>query len=230
MKEKKYIKVSLLILLIIIILTVIFLYTKKNENNHNSNIVENDISYIEMTEENYKKYNNDEYLFKIFNIKRNNNKTITIQGRVYKVRELPTLTEEQYNDLANGETVKIMEFEMKLTSDENLIDEDGTYAGHDLYIVSENNISFYVSKNDDGTGTLYDAAEIALCDGTDIYMQITLDNNTPTESGLGNMPLSKYLNNKIGYTKLDDTVVLDTYNTEFTFKNGKCTSIFFPSV
>jgi hypothetical protein len=83
-------------------------------------------------------------------MKENKNNTITIQGRVYKEKELPILTQSQYEDLINNKTVNILGYEMKLTDNADFKDEDNTYAGHDLYIESVNNeLSFYVDKNND---------------------------------------------------------------------------------
>ena len=236
MEKNQNLKIKLLTFFLIISVIIIILmgYSLLKLNNTRptvENINKSEINYIEMTEENYNKYNTNGYQFVIVDMQENNNNTITIKGRVYKEKELPILTLTQYENLANRQSVNILGFEMKLTEDENLKDENNTYAGHDLYIESTNNeVSFYVSKNDDGTANLIYPSELSLFDGTDIYMQTTLDNTTPTTSGWGDITLEKYIKNYTPFFDLKDTVALNLYHDEFIFENGKCISIFFTSI
>ena len=236
MEKNQNLKIKLLTFFLIISVIIIILmgYSLLKLNNTRptvENINKSEINYIEMTEENYNKYNTNGYQFVIVDMQENNNNTITIQGRVYKEKELPILTQSQYEDLINNKTVNILGYEMKLTDNADFKDEDNTYAGHDLYIESVNNeLSFYVDKNNDKTANLFYPSEFSLFDGTDIYMQITLDSDTPTTSGLGNISLGEYIKNYIPYFELKDTVHLNLYNDEFIFENGKCTEIQFTSI
>lgn len=87
-----------------------------NENT-TSNTVNNNISnttnntnlnkYIEMTEDNYKKYDTSPYSYRIQEMIDNGNKTITIKGRVYT-----------YNEKASA----------------NIEEEFGVYNGTDIYL------------------------------------------------------------------------------------------------
>lgn len=236
MEKNQNLKIKLLtffliISVIIIILMGYSLFTLNNTKPTVKNINKSEINYIEMTEENYNKYNTNGYQFVILDMQENNNSTLTIKGRVYKEKELPILTLTQYENLANGQSVNILGYEMKFTENEDLKDENNTYAGHDLYIESASDgVSFYVSKNDDGTANLFYPSEISLFDGTDIYMQITLDSTTPTTSGWGNITLGKYIKNYTPFFDPKDTVHLNLYHDEFIFENGKCISIFFTSM
>ncbi len=194
--------------------------------NNNSNTNNDNINYIEMTEANYQTYNSNGYRFEISDMISNTDSTVTIKGRVYKLKDLPTLSQKQYQDLLEGKTITLMDYEMKISEDEN-----GKDSGHDFLIESTGDwIKFYVDQNSDGTGKLSDYTEAALYESTDIYMQITVDNSISTKSGYGDISLKQYLNNWIGKKELKDTELLPGYNTEFIFENGKCSSILFTSV
>ena len=259
MGEKKTIKASLLtffliLAIIAIVVMAYFLYKLNNEkiaetekvadlqneisnlettdnnlndkinNSDNSNVKEDNINYIEMTETNYKKYNSNGYQFEIADMISNANNTVTIKGRVYKLKELPTLSKKQYQDLIDGKTITLMGYEMKINGSEDNV-------GHDFVIESTGDwMKFYVDQDSDGTGKLFDYTEAALYEGTDTYMQITVDKDISTESGSGNIPLKQYLNNWSGMAELKDTEMLPSYNTEFIFENGKCSSIVFTGV
>ena len=64
------------------------LFTLNNTKPTVKNINKSEINYIEMTEENYNKYNTNGYQFVILDMQENNNSTLTIKGRVYKEKEL----------------------------------------------------------------------------------------------------------------------------------------------
>lgn len=181
--------------------------------------------YIEMTEENYNKYNSNGYRFEILDMVSNDDDTVTISGVVYKLKELPTLSEDEYNELLDGKKVTVMGYEMEK------IEEDT--AGHDLVIGTsdETYIRFYVSENDDGTGKLYDYTEAALYELTDIYMEIIVDKDIDTESGFGNISLEEYLKGWFGTGEAAKEIeMIPGYNTEFIFEDGECTLIKFTSV
>lgn len=188
------------------------------------------IEYIDMTEENYKKYNNEngKYIFKLLDMTSNGNGTVTIKGRVYKNIDLPILTKEQYNDLLNGKNVNLMGHEMKKNLDEEL-------EGHDLLIEMANEgdpfFKFYVDRNNDGTGKLYDYCEIGIYEGTNIYMKLQVDENIETESGLGKFQLKYYLQNWGGMYLYDEYEEFNPlYNDEFIFEDGVCKKIIFNSI
>lgn len=192
----------------------------------NKNIIEEKITYIEMTEENYKKYNSNGYQFKISDMITNTDNTVTIKGRVYKLKELPTLSKEQFQDLINGKTITVMDYEMEMNGSE---DADN----YDLVIGSttEDWLKFYVDKNDDETGKLIWYSEIGIYEGTDVYMQLIVDNSILTESGFGKISLKQYLENWQGeLQELKETEILPSYNTEFVFQDEKCKSILFTSI
>ena len=77
------------------------------------------IEYIEMTEAKYKEYSTSPYSFRIQEMVQNDNRTITIKGRVYKEIELLSITKEQYNDLINGKTIDLLGYQMKVNKDEH---------------------------------------------------------------------------------------------------------------
>lgn len=238
MEKDQNLKIKLLtFFLILSVIIIIFLigyslFTLNNTKPTGKNINKSEINYIEMTEENYNKYNTNGYQFVILDMQENNNSTVTIKGRVYKEKELPILTLTQYENLASGQSVNILGYEMKFTKNEDLKDENNTYAGHDLYIESASDgVSFYVSKNDDGTANLFYPSEISLFDGTDIYMQITLDNTITISYDGGQTTLKQYLQN-YSFTsyKVFDILALPLLHDEFIFENEKCTEIQFTNV
>lgn len=207
-----------------------------NNSNEENNVATspnsevNSINYIEMTEENYKKYNNNQYQFKISEMINNNDNTVTIKGRVYKIVDLPTITKEQYQDLLNNKTITLMGYELKVSENEK--DEDGTYGGYDLLLESTGDfwMKYYVTKNSDGTGTLSDYTESSLYESTDIYMQLTINGDIPTESIEGDMTLKEYLKVWNGDFTLNDGYQFLSANDEFVFENGNCTSILFTNL
>lgn len=201
----------------------------KNDNiedfEQNANISKNN-KYIDMTEENYKKYNTDEQTFRIQDVVNNNNGTMTIKGRVYKYIKIPrTLTKEQYDSLVNGSALKILGEKATKIEDDTKAQE----AGYDICLKIESKehkyeMLYYVQKNADGTGTLYEGSEANIADGTDIYMQITLDENTICQNGRDKTTLKEYFSK--GYhieNKNRTRLILKT--AEFEFENGKCISI-----
>jgi len=186
-----------------------------------SSIINTSVKYIEMTEEKYKKYSSGKYRFEIQDMISNNDETVTIKGRVFELIELPTITKEQYQNLLDKKTIDVLGYQMKVNQDEDS-------SGHDLLIESTGDwMKFYIDKNSDGTGTLSDYTETALYEGTDIYMQIIVDENITTKSGLGNISLKEYLKTWTGNIELKDEEMLPGFNDEFIFENGKCTSIIF---
>ena len=78
---------------------------------------------------------------------------------------------------------------------------------------------------------------LCACDGKEEEVELPLPEVSEGMRGelgidknVNETTLDKYLEEYMGPNPLNDTVVMDMYNTEFTFENGKCTSIFFPSV
>ena len=202
------------------------------------------IEYIEMTEAKYKEYSTSPYSFRIQEMVQNDNRTITIKGRVYKEIELLSITKEQYNDLINGKTIDLLGYQMKVNKD-----EDSDNGGYDLLITSTGNkwMKFYVEKNSDGSGKLHWYTEREMYEGTsfqegetgrfvgtDIYMQITLDENLKCKWGNESTTLQQeYLNRKSNGTlniKEKDDTVLPFANDEFIFQKGNCTSIIFSNI
>ena len=202
------------------------------------------IEYIEMTEAKYKEYSTSPYSFRIQEMVQNDNRTITIKGRVYKEIELLSITKEQYNDLINGKTIDLLGYQMKVNKD-----EDSDNGGYDLLITSTGNkwMKFYVEKNSDGSGKLHWYTEREMYEGTsfqegetgrfvgtDIYMQITLDENLKCKWGNESTTLQQeYLNRKSNGTlniKEKDDTVLPFANDEFIFQEGNCTSIIFSNI
>ena len=78
----------LILSVIIIILMGYSLFKLNNTKTAVENVNKSEINYIEMTEENYNKYNSNGYQFVILDMQENNNNTVTIKGRVYKEKEL----------------------------------------------------------------------------------------------------------------------------------------------
>ena len=202
------------------------------------------IEYIEMTEAKYKEYSTSPYSFRIQEMVQNDNRTITIKGRVYKEIELLSITKEQYNDLINGKTIDLLGYQMKVNKD-----EDSDNGGYDLLITSTGNkwMKFYVEKNSDGSGKLHWYTEREMYEGTsfqegetgrfvgtDIYMQITLDENLKCKWGNESKTLQQeYFNRKSNGTlniKEKDDTVLPFANDEFIFQKGNCTSIIFSNI
>ena len=134
-------------------------YCKKVENNSN-------YKYIKMTEELYNKYNNDKYCFNIGKIKKNSNKTYTIQGRVYEKISLPKLTAQQYKDVINGKTIQV-----KVCGESFYI-----FSGGDDENLYFNYSSYHIKKNSDGTVQLEsDYGETYFWHGIEKYMQVIVD-------------------------------------------------------
>jgi len=178
----------------------------------------NEIQYIEMTEDNHKKYNTEKYQFRYEDIINNNDKTITIKGRVYEEIELPIITKEQYQELMADKTIDLLGHKMKVS-------ESNDFGGHDLLIESIDDwMIFYVDKNSDGTGTLMYGSEIALYKKTNTYMKITVDESIPTEG----YSLKQLVgNNMLENQDSQELRMLPVLNDCYIFENGKCTSITF---
>ena len=251
MEERNRISISLPTLFLIIVIIILAIKgcnwyknnienqiesTLKNEdyiNNtdevkelENTNSKEDEIKYIEMTEENYKKYNSNGYQFKISDMLDNKDNTVTIKGRVYKLKELPILSKEQFQDCINGKAITVMGYEMEMNGSEDADNYDFVIES-----TTEDWLKFYVDKNDDGTGKLILYSEIGIYEGTDVYMQLIVDNSILTESGRGKIPLKQYLENLSGeMQELKKIEILPDYNTEIVFKDKKCKSILFTSI
>ena len=231
MEEKKKLKISFLtfflILSILIIIVMAYFIYKINNTSNNSN----SSKYIEMTEANYKKYNTSPYSFRIQELIDNNNGTITINGRVYKEIELPSITKEQYDTLVNGKTINLLGYQMKVNKD-----EDPNNGGYDMLITSTGAkwMKFYVKKNNDGSGKLYWYTEIEMYVGTDKYMQITLDKSLQCKRDNDSKTLQQEYNDRKSNGTLnindEDDTMFPLANDEFIFKNGQCTSIIFSNV
>lgn len=195
---------------------------KKNNNSEKE--------YIELTEENYNKYdaNTADQMFIIQDAIKNGNGTTTIKGRVYKFIEIPnTITQEQYQTLLNGGTLNILG--EKVVKNSN--DEEAKEAGYDIELTIESKkydipMIYYVKRNDDGSGALYEGSEAKLAEGTDIYMQITLSDDTyclyhDKDMTLGDRYKENYHIDDVDKTRL--TLEKD----EFMFDAGECSAILY---
>ena len=119
-----------------------------NNNSNNSSS-----KYVEMTEENYKKYNTLPNYFRIQEMIDNEDGTITIRGRVFKETELLKITKEQYIELVDGKVIDLLGYQMKINND-----EDSDNGDYDMLITSiseEKWMKFYVEKNIYGSGKLH---------------------------------------------------------------------------
>lgn len=188
----------------------------------------NEIQYIEMTEENYKKYASEYYMEEQDWIN-NNDGTVTIKFRLYEYMvELPTITKEQYEELMADKTIDLLGYQMKVSEEEN-------DSGHDLLIESTGDwMKFYVDKNSDGTGTLMYYTEIFFYKGTDIYMQLTVDENITADVEEGKRTLKEWLKQRELNGYIDNyenkELIWRAGGTGYIFENGKCTSIIFSNV
>ena len=203
----------------------------------------NSTQYIEMTEENYKKYNTLPNYFRIQEMIDNKNGTITIRGRVFQETELLKITREQYGDLLEGKVIDLLGYQMKVNKD-----EDPNNGGYDMLITStieEKWLKFYLEKNTDGSGKLHYYTEEEMYRqtpfkedetgrfiGTNTYLQITLDDNLKCESGNASTTLREEFNKSNGILNINknDDIKLPYLNDEFNFENGKCVSIRFSGV
>lgn len=251
--NNKEMKVILPIIIVIIIIIILAILMKKNsqkndeitnieENNsepieimdinevandfiQNENVINNS-NYIEMTEQNYKEYNTDNKTFRVQDVTNNNNGTMTIKGRVYEYVKMPEiLSQDQYQALIDGKALKILG--EKVFKVEN--DKKAQEAGYDICLEIESEeydyeMLYYAQKNEDGTATLYEGSEASIADGTNIYMQITLDENLLCQNGPEQTTLKQYFAN--GYHIKDKNrtrLILKTI--EFNFQDEKCISI-----
>ena len=130
-------------------------------------------------------------------------------GTQYILEQYVEMTEESYKKYNIGE------YQYRIS---NMIDNnDGTIT-----------IKGRVYKEKDGTRLVDEG--IATYIGTDIYMKINVDENTSTESGLGNISLKEYLKSYHENDETKDEITTRTYHEELVFEDGKCTLIKFTSI
>ena len=204
MKNKKInilpILIILLFIMIIIIVIVLNNLKKNNTTDPNGNLVSiinekdsktqnfidtdnnddnKEKNYQKMT---YKLYNDstkDNCTFRIQDVIHNKNGTITIKGRIYRYIELPTLlSENEYKALASGKSLNILGEKVTKIDDEKIAQE----AQCDMALKIESKkyeykMIYYLNKNEDGTASLLNGVDASIGEGTDVYMEITVDGN-----------------------------------------------------
>ena len=217
--------IILIIIIIAIIMSVIFnMKSKQNnekiivsepnisnedevasENNSSSsfNTIEEEIRYIELNEENYEKYNS-----KIVKISKNNNGTYTIIARVYEKVILPTLSKNEVEVLESGNTIKILDWTFKKDTSEN----DESTNNLELISSVDEEMKFYVTKNNDGTASLSYYGEMSLGKPTQTYMRTIV-----TKQVFADEEISEYFSDETNSSKYAVLV----YSEEIQFENGK---------
>lgn len=121
----------------------------------------------------------DNKTFRIQDVIHNNNNTITLKGRVYKYVDLPEkLSAKEYQAVLNGKSLNIMGEKATKLEDSKKAQE----AGYEIALKIDNKkmkneCLYYVTKNEDGTANLYNGSESLIAEGTDKYLEITLNNN-----------------------------------------------------
>ena len=182
--------------------------------------------YIEMTEEIYKKYNNEGYSYILKEIVDNSDGTVTLKSRVYKKEQLPVITSEQYQNLLDGKIVRLYDMNFKKTDHENTNENSIVIAGKKDNS-GDSEADFIVNRNTDGTFSLEYEGEPREATGyytrTNIIMQITLDRNTEVEWGGGPNKILDYYKDKEFKEETDEKYTFIYEATpEFIFENGKC--------
>lgn len=194
-----------------------------SENNTKKNTEKN---YIEMTQLNYKQYSEGKYTFRIQDATRKDGK-VTIKGRVYELINFPDkLTKEQLDAVNNNQALNILgEKVVKLPND------NANEYGYDMTLIVESTIKskypmiYYIKKNEDGSAKLVNGSEAKIADGTDIYMQITLNENIVCKYGNKNATLSKIYEKN--YHIEDENRIRISHDdySYFNFAKGYCYSI-----
>lgn len=143
----------------------------------NKDINNGEKKYQEMNWENYYEANKDNKTFRIQDVIHNNDGTITIKGRVYQYLDLPsTLSAKEYQALLDGKSLNILGEKVTKVQDDNIAKE----AGYEIALKVETkkynyDFYYYANKNEDGTATLYNGSDSSIAEGTDIYLQKTLN-------------------------------------------------------
>ena len=190
--------IILFAIMIIIILIVLYNLKKNNTNDPNGDLISiideknnktqnfidadnnddnKEKNYQKMT---YKLYNDNiknDCTFRIQDLVHNKDGTITIKGRMYKYIELPTLlSEKEYKALVSGKSLNILGEKVTKIDDENIAQE----AQYDMALKIESKkydykMIYYLNKNEDGTASLFNGVDASIGEGTDVYLEITVD-------------------------------------------------------
>ena len=191
--------IILFAIMIIIVLIVLYNLKKNNTNDPNGDLIsiidENNNktqNYIDMDNQDdnniqknyqkmtYKLYNDNiknDCTFRIQDLVHNKDGTITIKGRMYKYIELPTLlSEKEYKALVSGKSLNILGEKVTKIDDENIAQE----AQYDMALKIESKkydykMIYYLNKNEDGTASLFNGVDASIGEGTDVYLEITVD-------------------------------------------------------
>ncbi len=180
------------------------------------------IKYELMTTDSYYSNSRKNKTFRIQDVIHNKNKTITIKGRVYEYIDLPEkLSAEEYNALLDGKALNILG--EKVTKLDN--DEIAQEAGYELALKIENKrikneCLYYVTKNEDGTANLYNGSESSIAEGTDKYLEITLNNNFICYILDEKIELKDYYKKDIHIANKNKTRLLHE-NAEFVFEEER---------
>lgn len=131
----------------------------------------NEIVYVPLTEQIYKNF----YFQKIKNIVNEDN-TITIQGKLYKIKDLPILTDREYKDLLAGKSITLLNHKFVLEEEKSSDDPNIFY----IWVENSNSYEFSVDKNNLQLGY---TREQRLREFTGIYAEVTIDADTPVSGG-----------------------------------------------
>lgn len=173
-------------------------------------------NYIEMNLENYTEANKDNKTFRIQDVIHNNDGTITIKGRVYQYLNIPSaLSAEEYQALLKGKSLNILGEKVTKVQDDNIAQE----AGYEIALKIETkkynyDLYYYANKNEDGTATLYNGSDSSVAEGTNIYMQKTLNGNFECIYFDEKISLNEYFKNDVHIEDLNKTRLLHQ-NDEF---------------
>ncbi len=180
------------------------------------------IKYDLMTTDSYFNNSRKNKTFRIQDVIHNKNKTITIKGRVYEYIELPEkLSAEEYNALLAGKALNILG--EKVTKLDN--NEKAQEAGYEIALKIENKrikneCLYYVTKNEDGTANLYNGSESSIAEGTDKYLEITLNNNFICYVLDEKIELKDYYKKDVHIANKNKTRILHE-NAEFVFEEER---------
>lgn len=241
---KKIIPILIIIVVImIIIIGAVLISLKKNNakefdgdpngdsifvvneaNNENTKYIDTDRAdlnnsekvYEEINMENYYENNKDKKTFRIQDVIHNNDGTITIKGRVYQYLNIPSaLSAEEYQALLKGKSLNILGEKVTKVQDDNIAQE----AGYEIALKIETkkynyDLYYYANKNEDGTATLYNGSDSSVAEGTNIYMQKTLNGNFECIYFDEKISLNEYFKNDVHIEDLNKTRLLHQ-NDEF---------------
>lgn len=247
-KNEGKISIPLLIILVIILIIIIVIalvFFTKNQNNerlntdnvkviddntifedkiiNENNIVKEEKKYDVLTEDiNYYLNTSKDETFRVQDVIHNADNTITLKGRVYKYLDLPALTKAQYNALLEGKSLDILGEKVTKEPDNTRAEE----AGYEISLVvetkeHEDEMIYYANRNADGSATLYYGSDTKLAEGTDIYLKLTLRNDTICEINEQETTIEKYYTQDI-HREDKNLTRLYTENIEFAFEQGEC--------